>query len=380
MSTVIDQPGTEIAVVNQPSGGELSTSMQQSMARHEIEGAIVIARRFPRNEDAAYGRVMKSCERWSFASMARYSYPRGGQQIEGPSVNLAREVARCWTNIRYGCDIVHDDDTSRTVRGWAWDVETNCKETQDATFKKLIYRKRGGWQTPDERDLRELTNKHGAICVRNCLLHLVPPDLIDEAMRSSKSTLEKDAAKDPDEARRKMIRAFSTIGVTVDDLEAHLGHPLKQATPTEITDLRGIWKSISDGNSVWSEYVKQPDPQKSEGAPKGATMDDLTKPQPNPQPDQEPRQREPGDEPFDPADEAATVAQWREEIGQLNTVAELAETRRNIPETISPANKQSILSAIEMREAEIRGNKGAKSNAKRDRLFDGGGSATEKGI
>jgi hypothetical protein len=270
MSTSTD---TALAVVEQQAG-EIAPSIQTAMAKFEVEGAIVISRRFPRNEDAAFGRVMKSCSRFSFAALARYSYPRGGQQIEGPSVNLAREIARCWGNIRYGCDVVHDDEESRTVRGWAWDVETNTKETQDATFAKLVYRKKGGWQKPDERDLRELTNKHGAICVRNCLLHLVPPDLVDEALRNAKRTMEADTAKNPDEARRKTIVAFQGLGVSVEELEAYLGHALKQTSPAEMADLRAVWKSISDGNATWGEYVKdklptQPKPET------GATVEDL---------------------------------------------------------------------------------------------------------
>lgn len=267
--------GGEVAVVP-TSPGELAVSAQQAMARYEVESAIIVAKKFPRNEDAAYGRLMKSCERASFADLVRYSYPRGGQQIEGPSVNLLREAARCWANIRHGCDIVHDDDEIRTVRGWAWDVESNTKASQDATFHKLIFRKKGGWVKPDERDLRELTNKHGAICVRNCLKAVMPADLIDEAMRIARETLEKDAANDPEEARRKMIRAFQGIGVSVDNLEAYLGHPLKQASPTEVANLRAVWKSISDGNSTWAEYAPKPVPEPATSQAGGqATMDDL---------------------------------------------------------------------------------------------------------
>lgn len=265
---------TALATTEERSG-EMAVSSAQAMARHEIEGAIVIANRFPRNVDKAFAMVMKSCNRFTFAAMASYSYPRGGTQITGPSVNLAREVARCWGNIRYGCDVVYDDEESRTVRGWAWDLETNTKETQDASFKKLIYRKQGGWQTPDERDLRELTNKHGAICVRNCLLHLVPPDLIEDAMGTAKGTINKDAKDDPDKARKKIIIAFQGIGVSVEDMELYLGHPLRQAQPTEVADLRAVWKSISDGNSVWAEYVKDKQPQDDATKPE-VTMGDLT--------------------------------------------------------------------------------------------------------
>jgi hypothetical protein len=184
------------------AGGELAVSAQQAMARHEIEGAIVIARRFPRDEEAARARVMASCSRPTFAALATYAYPRGGKTVEGPSVRLAREIARSWGNLRYGCDMIHDDPETRTVRGWAWDVETNTRESQDATFAKLIFRKQGGWIVPDERELRELTGKHGSLCVRNCLLHVLPPDLIEDALATAARTL-----RDPTAARPPMADA-----------------------------------------------------------------------------------------------------------------------------------------------------------------------------
>ena len=54
---------------------EMVVSAQQAMARQEIEGAIVIAQRFPRNEDEAVGRVMKSCGRVAMAAMATTPRP-----------------------------------------------------------------------------------------------------------------------------------------------------------------------------------------------------------------------------------------------------------------------------------------------------------------
>lgn len=253
--------------------GELAITPQQAMAQKEIEGALIVARRFPRNEDDARGRLLDSCKRPKFASMVRYSYPRGGSQVQGASVYLAREAARVWGNIRYGFDIVHDDEEIRTVRAWAWDLETNTKRQIDATFKKLVYRKKGGWTKPDERDLRELTNKQGETAVRNSLLHILPPDLVDDAMEVSLKTLSSEAAKDPAEARKKLALAFRGIGVTAEDLETYLGHKLAQITPDEVADLRGIWKSIADGNSKWHEYMADKEPEKP--AQSGATMEDL---------------------------------------------------------------------------------------------------------
>src|SRR5690606_6079028 len=68
--------------------GALSAATREEA---EIKAAIVVAKRFPRDEAAAFTRIIKSCGRPIFAERAAYRYPRGGQQIEGPSVNLARE-------------------------------------------------------------------------------------------------------------------------------------------------------------------------------------------------------------------------------------------------------------------------------------------------
>jgi len=254
---------------------ELATSSQAAMAKHDIEAAMIVAQRFHRNEDEAYGRLMQSCKRPSFAQMALYSFPRGRTQITGPSIKMAIEMGRIWKHIRWGVDILHDDEETRTIRAWAWDMQENVKVTADDTFKKLIYRKQGGWIKPDERDLRELHNRRGSLAVRNCLLQLMPPDFIDEAKRQVRQTVEQGiAGDDPDRVRKAIIRAFATVGVTVDDLEHYLGHALAKSTPAEIADLRGVYKALADGHATWSEYA--PATTQAETADDAVTLDDLT--------------------------------------------------------------------------------------------------------
>jgi len=247
----------ETALANtEQSTGELAPSGAMASAQHEIQSAIIVAQKFRRNEDGAYSRLMKSCTRPSFAEEATYSFPRGGATVEGPSVNLAREFARVWGNVRYGLEVVREDDESRQIRGWAWDLETNIKVSAEDEFKKLIFRKQGGWVKPDERDLRELTNRRGAILVRNCLLQILPRDFVEDAVAKVKETLKGGVTANPDAAKKKILGAFSELNVSGEMLEAFLGHPVGQATPDEIAGLRGIYQSIRDGNSTWADYQK----------------------------------------------------------------------------------------------------------------------------
>src|SRR5262249_52625590 len=120
---------------------ELAPSAAVEAARQEVQAAVIVAKRFPRNEDAAFQQLMKSCARPTFAGDVTYSFPRGGSTVTGPTVYLAREFARLWGNIRHGCDVVAEDEEERTIRAWAWDLQTNVKVSHDVTFKKLIQRK-----------------------------------------------------------------------------------------------------------------------------------------------------------------------------------------------------------------------------------------------
>lgn len=270
--------------IRQEHSRELSQTSAEAAQRYEIESTIVIAKKFPRNEQAAFGTLMRSCQRQSFASIVTYRFPRGGKNVEGPSVYLAKEAARIWGNIRFGFDIVADTETSRHIRGWAWDVETNAKSSYDDSLEKLIQRKdpasgKTKWVTPDERDLRELTNKRGAICVRNSLLDLLPSDLIDDAITEAKKNLASNASQNIDEARKSIIKAFGGLGVSVEELERYLTHSLTTATASEVAELRQVWKSISDGISSWNEYAP------SEPKPTGpVSADSLTKPATSPIP------------------------------------------------------------------------------------------------
>jgi len=227
----------------------------------EIESAIVVAKRFPRDEAAAYTKIIRSCQRPGFAEGARYAFPRGGKQVSGPSVKLAREMARVWGNIRYGLRIVSVDEQNVHIRAYALDLETNGYVEAEDQFARLIQRKRNGrteWVEPDERDLRELTNRRGAVLVRNCILQLIPPDVTEEAERTAVETLTKAArneiAQDKGAAIRRLALAFDQIGVTSAMLADHLEHDLELITEDELADLRGVYTSIRDGNSKRSDH------------------------------------------------------------------------------------------------------------------------------
>jgi hypothetical protein len=226
---------------------------------------IVSAKNYPRGEEAAFAKVMRACERISFAEDAFYSFPRGGKDVSGPSVYFAREAARIWGNLRYGFYPMQSGPDTIMVRGYALDLEANHYVESSAEFKKLIQRKNrqtgvSEWVQPDERDLRELINKHGAICERNAILKIVPADLVSDAMVRATETLRKKANGDLQESReetvKRIVMAFDELGVNAEMIETKLGHKLSLISAEEVVDLKGVYKSIRDGHSSRKEHFE----------------------------------------------------------------------------------------------------------------------------
>jgi hypothetical protein len=261
---------TALATVAEPEVG-----MAAAVAREEaqIKSMIVVAKKYPRDEVRAYDRIVRSCKRPTFAEKARYVFPRGGSNIEGPSVNLAREMVRNWGNAAYGFRVVSMDDEMIHVGGFAFDAESNTLQVSEAKFKRLVYRKKGGWVKPDERDLRELVNKHGAICERNAVLKIMPPDYIEDALGVVKTTLRKAAAgeikQDREQTIRRIAAAFSDFGVSREMIEMKIGHPLEEMNENDVVELRGVLQSLIDGNSRTVEHFERPEPK----GPEAATLD-----------------------------------------------------------------------------------------------------------
>jgi hypothetical protein len=266
------------------TAGELAAVTREQT---EIQSAIVAAKRFPRNEQAAFVRAVNSFTRLTMAEGATYNFPRGGKTVEGPSVDCARELARVWGNIRYGLRVVSQSSERMHIKAYALDLETNTYVEAEDEFSKLIQRrdKYSGetkWIQPDERDLRELMNRRGAIAIRNCILQVLPSDLVDDVLKTAKHTLQRDASsaleKNRDDIVKQLVVMFDRQGVSVSMLEAYLGHKLDVVTADEVAALKQILQSIRDGVAKRDEFFKfetapTPEPQSVTAAIKARLSD-----------------------------------------------------------------------------------------------------------
>jgi len=232
-----------------------------SRAQSEVLGQIMSAKQFPRDEAQAGSKILARCARARFADEALYAFPRGGKTISGPSVNLARSMAQAWGNIVHRIQIVRRTEEETHIAGQACDLESNTWVSSEAVFKNQIYRKNKGWIEPDERDYRELVNKHGAICVRNAILQLIPKDIVDEAVdechKTNRLAVSGEIEQDKAATIRSLLKAFNGFGILREDLERNIDTTLERATADDIAGLRDIFRSMSDGNTKPDDHFEK---------------------------------------------------------------------------------------------------------------------------
>ncbi|MBF0148195.1 MAG: hypothetical protein HQL85_18725 [Magnetococcales bacterium] len=236
-----------------------ATAVEQSRAAAEVQSAVVVAQRFPRNERYALGRIVSACSRLSLAKEAFFSFPRGGEVVTGASVKLARELARSWGNIQY--EIVElSQDLKRgesEVMAYAWDLETNTRSAIRFIVPHIRHTKNGEKRLTDPRDVYELIANNGSRRLRQCILAVMPADVVTEAERVCRETLKKGDGISLDERIKKCVVAFRQIGVSREMLLERLGHDPGKMSIDDLTDLQIIFQSIKAGESVEEFFSRE---------------------------------------------------------------------------------------------------------------------------
>lgn len=235
-----------------------AVTIESSRAMTEAQGKLLLAKSCPRNEAAAYEKVMIACSRKEFAEKATYSYPRSGSTISGPSIRLAEEIARCYGNLDYGIKELSQKEGESEMMAYCWDLETNTISQQ--TFVVQHKRDLKGGKTEmltTQRDIYENNANMGGRRLRARILAILPPDLVDRAVAQCKATLAGGSEKPLADRIKDLAITFGKLGVKTEVIEKRLGHKLDTMTAEEFVEFIGIYNSIKDGNSHISDWFDQ---------------------------------------------------------------------------------------------------------------------------
>ena len=235
------------------------TSMLSTREAQEVQAAVFMAKQFPRNENEALARIMRSCERVGLAQKAVYSYPKGGTRVTGPSVRLAEAVAQAWGNIQSGVVELEQREGESTCMAYCWDIETNTRECKIFTVKHQISTKNGMKVLTDPRDIYELVANQGARRKRACILNVIPGDIIDEAVARCNKTLSGNNRRPLIDRLRDTVEQFQKMySIPLASIEKYFGYPLDVFTEQDGMTLVGIYNALRDGAARREDYFQLP--------------------------------------------------------------------------------------------------------------------------
>jgi hypothetical protein len=250
----------QLSRIDDEGGGSGAlTTIESSRAMQQVQAAMIIAQRFPRDVNLAHTKIMKACERFSLAERAFYSYPRGKENVTGAGIRLAEVIAQNYRNLDFGVVELERLDGRSIAMSYCWDLENNVRQAK--TFEVAHEFKAGGSmkRLSDPRDIYEYVANMGARRLRSCIFGIIPIDIREDAEKRCRETLAKGNGETLEQRIRRMLLAFKGFGVSQEMIEERLGHKIDLTTGEELVDLTSIFNSIRDKQAKRGDFFSFPD-------------------------------------------------------------------------------------------------------------------------
>jgi len=281
--------GLEMASTAKSVTAEMITSRQTQ----EVQGQIIMAKKFPRDEIAARNRILTACQRMRLAEQAEYEFPVGREKVTGISIRLAEVMAQNWGNMDFGFMELEQRNGESQVMAYAWDLETNTRQTKVFSVPHSRYSKQYG-NTPlkDPRDIYNQIASQAARRVRACILGIIPGDIKEEAVEQCRRTLAEGEEKPLVDLIKDCVRtAEKTYQVPQESLEKYIGCKSEAFSMNDCIRLRKVYISLKDGMAKREDYfdlggetdseIKNPYEEKKTG--KGKKQEKAPDPEPQPE-------------------------------------------------------------------------------------------------
>lgn len=234
-----------------------TTEMATTRQAQEVQAAMVIAKKFPRNEMDSINRVLTACKRPRLAQQAMYEYPRGGQKVTGASIRLAEAIAQNWGNIDFGIVELEQRNGESIVEAYAWDLETNTRQTKVFTVPHVRGTKKGNIALTDPRDIYEMVANQGARRLRACILGVIPGDVVDDALEECEKTIKGQNSKPLKDRIREGVQLFEEkFSVTKEMLEKFIGCKAEAFSENDMLRLNKVFVSLKDGMASREDYFE----------------------------------------------------------------------------------------------------------------------------
>jgi hypothetical protein len=247
-------PAAPVALV-QPrhAGPGQATQVEQARAIAEVRAAVMIAMDRPRDRSAAINEMREVCGFQALADRAFFRVPRGGEQVNGESIHLARELARCWGNIDYGVKELNRDDVrgQSELLAFAWDLQTNARS--EVTFVVPHVKGKNNRRLTGTQEIYENNASFAGRRLREVIFAVLPVWFKAEAADICHKTLESGGGKPLPQRIADTRAAFEAIGIRVSQLEKKRGRKIDDFLPEDLGALRVVFGSIKRGEATMAE-------------------------------------------------------------------------------------------------------------------------------
>lgn len=233
------------------SGQEAMLASGMALQKTQTPYTTAVQVQKPRDLDAVVRSVLQEA---TYAGESFYYAwdlkGKNGGRVEGASIGLAYSLARAWGNCVV--DLEHKTEngvdvfTARFV-----DLETGYTTTR--IFRQKSNPIGGKYDAARKEDMHFQVGQSKAL--RNVILAAVPRWLVEEAVRRAKEAVVHGIQKiGVYEARAKVVKFFAGYGVEAHHIEAYLKKIQSEWNENDIATLRGIAKTIQDGQAGPEEY------------------------------------------------------------------------------------------------------------------------------
>jgi hypothetical protein len=243
-----------------------ATQIEQVRAIAEVRAMVMLARENPRDEEACRRKMQRVCNMPALAEVAFFRVPRGyvmgengrplqddkGKKIPnfitGETIDLARELARCWGNIDYSVrEMARDDIRGQSeMMAYAWDLEENVRP--GTVF--IVPHKLGKFRTTSSQQIYENNAGQAGRRLREQIFNALPTWFKAEAVELCHQTLRRGDGKTPMSERIKTaVEEFGKVGVTVEMLQSKFGRSTSEITPEDLAQMRVMLRSIKRGET-----------------------------------------------------------------------------------------------------------------------------------
>lgn len=235
---------------------EVNSESIYQQDRALVDMQVATARAYPRNlKKSVENAIATVTLDRETASTCTYALPRGGKNLTGPSVHLAKILCQTWGNMRAEAKVIDIGQKHITSQAIAFDLENNVAIKVEV--KRSIMTRNGRMND----DMITVTgNAANSIALRNAILSVIPRNVVDKVYKSALNTI---TGKIDDKqsliAQRKRIfeAIIDSYNVTEKQILEMLGRVSdNHVTAEDLVVLVGVGQAIKDGDTSIEDAFK----------------------------------------------------------------------------------------------------------------------------